>query len=182
MPSASSRRSAANTPVAADKVRELRLQHKQLSEAKQTRQRELSLIRFENEELTAAELKAGELAELDAERNKLTHAQSLAAFTQSVAAKLYDDDGSVVEVLGGVLKPAQQWAKVDATLKSIADRLEALRPEVQDLAETCRDLSETYAADPERLDEIERRLDLLAKLETKYGIPKTPKPQNPKTP
>jgi DNA repair protein RecN (Recombination protein N) len=155
--------------AAAEAVRELRQQHRQLSEAKQSRLRELALIRFESEELNTAALRAGELAELEREREKLTHAQSLAAFTQTVAARLYDDDGSVVEVLGELLKPAGQWAKLDAKLKAVADRLEALRPEVQDLAETCRDLSETYAADPERLDEIEQRLALLAKLETKYG-------------
>lgn len=150
-------------------VRELRKQRHTLLEARQSRQRELALVRFESDELSAANLLPGELASLEAERQRLTHAQSLAAFAQSVAAQLYDDDGSVVEVLGTLLKPAAQWAKIDAKIKEIATRLETLRPEVQDLAETCRDLSETYAADPERLDEVERRLDLFGKLESKYG-------------
>lgn len=154
---------------AADVVRDLRKQQRQLTEAKHARQRELSLVRFERDELMAANLLPGELANLEAERQRLTHARSLAAFTQNVASKLYDDDGSVVEVLGSLLKPSQQWAKIDASLKAVASRLEALQPELQDLAETCRDLSDTYAADPERLDNVESRLDLLAKLESKYG-------------
>jgi DNA repair protein RecN (Recombination protein N) len=54
-------------------------------------------------------------------------------------------------------------------LAEVAKRLEALKPEVQDIAETCRHLSERFEADPERLDEIERRLQFLKKLEAKYG-------------
>ncbi|CAN5503685.1 DNA repair protein RecN [soil metagenome] len=157
--------------AAAETVRELRSQYKSLAEAKASRQRELTLLRFERDELTAANLVTGELDTLEKEREKLVHAQSLAAFTSLVAQRLYDDDGSVVEMLGTLLKPAHQWARLDQKLKAVADRLDALKPEVTDLADTCRDLSETFAADPERLSEIETRLDLITKLETKYSKP-----------
>src|SRR5262249_25785077 len=50
-----------------------------------------------------------------------------------------------------------------------AGRLDALLPEVQDLAETFRDLSEKYEADPERQEEVEKRLQLIRRLESKYG-------------
>jgi DNA repair protein RecN (Recombination protein N) len=43
---------------------------------------------------------------------------------------------------------------------------------VQDLAETCRDLSERFEADPERLEEVEQRIAFLKKLQARYG--KTP--------
>jgi DNA repair protein RecN (Recombination protein N) len=154
--------------VAADRVRELRRRHRELSEARQNRQRELALIRFEREELDAAELVPNEFPELQKEREKLIHAQSLSTFTSNAAGRLYDDDGSVVEALGRILKDAHQWAKYDDELLALAKRLEALKPEVQDIADTCRDLSETYEADPARLDEIERRIQFLKKLETKY--------------
>ncbi|QEL18789.1 DNA repair protein RecN [Limnoglobus roseus] len=153
----------------ADRLRLLRTRHKELSTARQNRQRELSLLRFEREELDAANLKPGEFPELQKEREKLIHAQSLSGFTANAAGRLYDDDGSVVETLGRLLKDAQQWAKYDDDLMAVAKRLEALKPEVQDIADTCRDLSETFEADPRRLDEIERRIQSLKKLETKYG-------------
>lgn len=157
--------------AAAERVRDLRRRHRALAEARQARQRELALVRFERDELDAANLEAGELPELQKEREKLVHAQSLAAFTATVAARLYDDEGSVVETLGRLLKEAHHWAGLDKKLAEVAARLDALRPEVQDLAETCRDLSERFEADPERLDEIERRVQSLKKLEAKYGRP-----------
>ncbi len=155
--------------VVAHKLRQLRSRHRELSTARQNRQRELSLLRFEREELDTANLKAGEFTELQKEREKLIHAQSLSGFTANAAARLYDDDGSVVETLGRLLKDAQQWAKYDDDLLAVAKRLEALKPELQDIADTCRDLSETFEADPQRLDEIERRIQMLKKLEAKYG-------------
>jgi DNA repair protein RecN (Recombination protein N) len=160
--------SAAYVAVA-DEVRGLRRRHHELSEARQSRQRELALIRFEREELDAAALKEGEFEAIQKEREKLLHAQSLAAFTGSAADRLVDDEGSVAAVLGRLIKEAGKWAGLDRKLAEVAQRLNALKPEVQDLAATCRDLSEKFEADPERLDAIEHRLQAMRKLEAKYG-------------
>jgi DNA repair protein RecN (Recombination protein N) len=153
----------------AERVRRFRRQFQELSEARQTRQRELSLIRFEREELQNANLRAGELGELARERERLVHAQSLAFFTSTVAARLADDDGAVSEILARLAKESHKWAAFDPQLAAICQRLEALRPEIDDLADTCRDLSEQFEADPERLDEVEKRLGFLKKLQTRYA-------------
>lgn len=153
----------------AESVRELRRRRKDLSDARQSRLRELALVRFERDELDAAGLKPGEFEAIQKEREKLLHAQSLAAFTGSAAGKLADDEDSVAAVLGRLIKEAGKWAGLDKKLADVAKRLDALKPEVQDLADTCRDLSESFEANPERLDAIERRLQALRKLEAKYA-------------
>ncbi|MGL6072591.1 MAG: DNA repair protein RecN [Fimbriiglobus sp.] len=153
----------------ADKVRELRRQRVELSNARATRQRELALLRFEREELDTIALKPGELETMLKDREKLIHAQSLASFTGSVASRLYDNEDSVAVVLGRLVKEAGKWVHLDKKLADVAKRLETLRPEVEDLAETCRDLAEAFEADPETLDAIEHRLQTFKKLESKYG-------------
>ena len=158
--------------IAAGAVRDLRRKFKELSEARENRQRELSLVRFEREDLDNAKLKPNELPALAKERETLVHAQSLAQFTGTVAARLADDDGAVDEVLAKLLKDAHRWAALDPKLAEVSKRLEALRPEVQDIAEICRDLSERFEADPERLEEVEQRTAFLKKLQARYG--KTP--------
>ena len=158
--------------TAADKVRALRKTYRELSDARTTRQRELSLVRFERDDLDAAKLTPNELPSLSKERETLVHARSLAEFTGTVANRLYDDDGSVVEVLGRLIKDAGHWSSLDPKLDEVEKRLEALRPEVQDIAETCRDLSERFEADPERLEEVEKRIQFLKKVQARYG--KTP--------
>ena len=46
------------------------------------------------------------------ERERLANAQELVAFTTEGANRLYDEEGSVVEQLGKLLKEAQNWAAV----------------------------------------------------------------------
>jgi DNA repair protein RecN (Recombination protein N) len=58
---------------------------------------------------------------------------------------------------------------VDPALADVQKRLEVLATETKDLAETLRELSMHWQADPERHDQVEERLRLLHKLETKYG-------------
>jgi DNA repair protein RecN (Recombination protein N) len=155
--------------TAADRVRELRRRRQELADARQNRQRELSLLRFEREELDAAALQEGEQEALQKEREKLLHAQSLTAFAASVAERLYEDEDSVAVALGRLIKEAGKWAGLDKKLADVAKRLESLKPEVRDLAETCRDLAESFESDPERLESIETRLQMMRKLEAKYG-------------
>ncbi|MBO0701041.1 MAG: DNA repair protein RecN, partial [Zavarzinella sp.] len=153
------------------RVRDLRRRRAELFAKQEARQRELSLIRFEREELDAARMKPGELPGLLLDRDRLTHAQSLQEFTAGAAGRLYDEDGSVVEQLGRLLKEAQHWANVDPDLSEVAKRLDALAPEVRDIAETCRDLSDRFEADPARLDAVEKRIQQLKRLEAKYRKP-----------
>ena len=157
---------------AAESVRGLRRRFKELFDARTNRLRELSLVRFERDDLDAAKLHPNELPTLAKERDTLVHAQSLAKFTGTVAARLSDDDGAVDEVLGRLIKEAGRWANLDPKLLEVSQRLEVLRPEVQDLADTCRDLSERFEADPHRLEEVEKRLAFLKKLQSRYA--KTP--------
>src|SRR5262245_12889793 len=152
-------------------ARELRRKRAELVANQETRQRELSLIRFEREELDAARLKPGELPGLLLERDRLTHALALQEFTAGAAGRLYDDEGAVVQQLGRLLKEAQHWANIDPDLSQVARRLDALAAEVRDIAETCRDLSESFEADPARLDVVEKRVQQLKRLEAKYRKP-----------
>jgi DNA repair protein RecN (Recombination protein N) len=81
---------------------------------------------------------------------------------------LYDEEGSVVERLGRLQRDAASWAALDTNLEEVARRLEGVRSEVQDLAQTLRHLGQRWEADPQRLEEVERRLQLLRRLEGKY--------------
>ncbi len=70
-----------------------------------------------------------------------------------------------------MLRETQSWVSFDAELKDVATRLEGQITEVRDLADMLRLLSQNWEADPERLDELEKRLQLLRRLEKKYGRP-----------
>jgi len=152
-----------------DRLRELRRRHAALTAERQQRQRELALLRFERDELDNAHLAAGELAELGRERERLAHAQALTAFAETGCAKLYDEEGSVFEQLGKVLREAQNWVALDVAVAELAQRVQGLSAETRDVAETLRGLAGRWQADPGRREEVEERFQLLRRLETKYG-------------
>jgi len=155
----------------AEQVRDLRRRHAALTAERQQRQRELALVRFEREELDNAALKPGELTELTQERERLSHAQSLMEFAATGCARLYDEEGSVVEQLGKLQREAHGWAMHDPALTELSTRLQGLVAEVQDVAQTLRGMQERWEADPARLDEIEKRIQSLRRLEKKYDRP-----------
>jgi DNA repair protein RecN (Recombination protein N) len=155
----------------AEKVRQLRRRHGTLTAERQQRQRDLALLRFEREELRTANLRQGELTDLVRERERLTHAQGLHAFATSGCSQLYDDEGSIVEQLGKLLREGQGWVAADPELKDVMTRLQGLIAETRDVTEALRGLMQHYEADPVRLEEVEDRLQQLRRLETKYGRP-----------
>ncbi len=152
----------------AEKVRDLRRRFMALSSARQQRQRELALVRFEREELDEAALEPGEIAEKTRERERLANAQNLQTFAEQAASQLYDDDGSVVERLGRLLREAQTWAALDPGLEEVVRRLEETQSEVEETTRALRKLAQHWEANPERLEEVEQRLQFLRRMETKY--------------
>jgi len=155
--------------AAADRMREHRHTARNLEADRQTRQRELALVRFEREDLDRARLVPGEFPALQKERDRLVHANSLMSFAAKVADRLADDDGAVSGTLGQLIKDGARWTAFDDDLAKVHARLVALRPEVDDLAATCRDVAEKFEADPARLEEVEQRIGFLKKLQARYG-------------
>jgi len=153
----------------AEGVRDLRRRLVVLDAERQQRQRELSLLRFEREELDRAALQPGELAELTQERDRLANAQALQSLAANVCLRLYDEEGSCFEQIGKLAREADALAPLDPALAEANQRLDSLSTEIQDLAETLRTLAPRWEADPARLEEVEERLRLLRRLETKYG-------------
>jgi DNA repair protein RecN (Recombination protein N) len=153
----------------AEHVRGLRRRHAELAAARQQRQRELALLRFERDELEAAALRPGELNALVRERETLAHAQALQTFALGAHATLYDDEGAVAERVGKLLREAQGWTEIEPAFEEIARRLDSLTTEARDLAETLHDMAERFEANPARQEAVEERLQLLRRLEAKYG-------------
>src|SRR5262245_53379362 len=108
-----------NYTALAEKVRALRKRHAELTAQQQQRQRELSLLRFGRGERDAAGLAAGEPGELTRERERLANASALQSFAEVGCARLYDEEGSVFEQVGKLLREAQSWRALDPSLADV---------------------------------------------------------------
>lgn len=152
----------------AQQLRTARRRYAELVAAREQRQRELALVKFEREELDGAKLEPGEREELSRERERLANAQELQTFAQSGYVSLYDDEGSAAERIGKVLRDTERWIELDPELAAVAGILESIQENLRDTAQKVRRLGDRWEADPVRLLEVESRLQFLRKLELKY--------------
>lgn len=139
-----------------------------LREAADRRRRERDLLRFEHDELDAAEPRSGEYAELNAQAQRLANVEHFREATAAGYARLYEAEKSAQGILDQVarsLGPHRGWsAEVDEAVAT----LQRLAEETREVAYTFRRLARDRTDDPARLDSIEARLALYRKLAGRF--------------
>ncbi|MGH2857329.1 MAG: DNA repair protein RecN [Solirubrobacteraceae bacterium] len=168
--------------AAYDAARELEAETQRLRELAGARERELDLIMFELGEIETAAPLTGEQESLIAQRDRLRHrealAQAAAAAEQAVAGGFDDgaqasSPGGVTELLARAAETIEPVSAFDPTLSVLAERLDGLRYEAEEIARELRDrLTELEADDADgtqRLEQVEERLALLSRLARKHG-------------
>src|SRR3954449_6311029 len=136
------------------------------------RERDLDLLRFELAEIEATAPGADEEIELEAERERLRHAEGLrtAAATALAGIAGSDDD------LGGARAPLAKAEAglatvggVDASLDAIAEQVGAVTVELDDAATALHAYLGRTEVDPGRLEGVEQRLHAVDRLKRKHG-------------
>ncbi|MFC3745719.1 DNA repair protein RecN [Paenibacillus sp. GCM10012306] len=144
--------------------RELR----ELQESSQKAYQMLDLYRFQLEEISSAALKPGEDELLSEERVKLSHSEKMMDSVSGAYELLYDRQG--LESIGKVISRLEDAVRYDEKgLKSILEQLQSSYYQLEDAAFQLRDYREDIEFNPQRLEDIENRLDLITGLRRKYG-------------
>ena len=114
----------------------------------------------------------GEEQELESERRRLGNAETLMNLAQAAQAILSQEDGEMpgaVDMVGEAVGKLEKLARVDPDMSQTADEAQVLLEQLGDLARTLQDYAESLEFNPERLTEVEERLELIASLKRKYG-------------
>jgi DNA repair protein RecN (Recombination protein N) len=144
-----------------------RLDH--LEGDEQARLREADLWSFQKNEIESAGLKDREDEELEIERRVLANAEKLFAAAMSAHELLYESDRSAEAALRAALKNLEELARYDPQFADGVQQVTSARALVDDVSATVRDYASRIQASPERLTEIEDRLEVLNRLKRKYG-------------
>ena len=128
-------------------------------------------LRFQIDELERANLQPGEEEELTARRNLLRNGEKYLGALSGADYCLNggDEGGGAVEALREAETSLYGIRTLGDDLMELYKRLENLRCEVYDLAETIRDKRAEFDFSPAELDAVESRSDLLYRLKKKYG-------------
>ncbi|KYH31644.1 DNA repair protein RecN [Neomoorella mulderi] len=134
------------------------------------RERQRDLLTYQLKEIAAANLSPGEDAELLQEREILNNAARLAEGAAAIYAALFEEEGrAAYDRISQAAAELEAMAAIDAGLKPWQNLLEAAAAQVEEVARGIRRYGEKLEYDPQRLKQIEERLELIKNLKRKYG-------------
>ena len=129
----------------------------------------LELAKFRVSELEKAELIPGEDEDLKKERLVLANASKLSAAAHESEEMLYGAEGAALDIIAKAEVRLADAAELDAALKEPLETLKASRANLVEAAHSLRAYADRIEADPARLEEIDNRIQELARLKRKYG-------------
>ncbi|WP_116105770.1 DNA repair protein RecN [Lewinella sp. IMCC34191] len=147
-----------------------RKQLRKLREEQAQATREQEFLEFQVNELEAAELRENEQEDLEAEQHRLSNADEIKQITSGAFHFLSEGDDAVTDRLLAITVKLQPLAAGDPQLRAISERFESLRLELDEVAGDLEAFGEETEVNPERLNEIEERLNLLYRLHTKHAV------------
>lgn len=131
---------------------------------------DLDYYQFQHQQLEEARLKDGEQKELEAELDRLTHAEEI----QSAFSRLaYMLDGEEPGILAQMKEQSSQLNKLKDFLsdaENLANRIQSSYLELKDIAAEATLIAEKAESNPERLEFINQRLDLIYSLQQKHRV------------
>jgi DNA repair protein RecN (Recombination protein N) len=159
----------------AAKVRELQSVRRALQDMREnerTRMQRIDLLRFQIDEIRATDPKPGEVQALTSEQVRLSNAEELVSLVAEVLAVLeeaQDEAPSALDLVGFAQRDMTSLARIDTTLTPLAETLDEVSYQLEDLSRSLRDYADEVEFNPQRLQRVSARLLRLRQLERKYG-------------
>ena len=138
---------------------------KQTTEA----QERMELLQIRVQELREADLTPGEEDELTKERDIFKNGEKIEASLQDAFEYVYDGSAAAVESLRRAVAALGAIENLDEGYASLRARLDGLYYEAEDAGLTIRKMISALDFDPDRLEEIRERLDVIRRLSRKYA-------------
>ncbi len=144
---------------------------RELQQNERMRGQRIDMLTFQIEEITAAKLKIGEEEDLRAERSRLANSEQITRHASEVVVLLNGvDDGTpaVADLLGQAERALSQLARFDESQSKNLETVQGLSFQISELAGELQTYLDGMEFNPDRLDFVEERVELIATLKRKY--------------
>lgn len=155
-----------------NEYRETKAHLKSLSGDKGERERKIDLLSFQVEEIKKARLKPAEEEELNKQRTLLSSSEKIVNSLANAYEYLFSGNNiksSASDNMSEALNELHSIEKLDFRYEEITKKLQDISYLLEDVIEEIRNERDNSEYNPELLEEIEERLDLIFKLKRKYG-------------
>ena len=133
------------------------------------RERELSFARFEADEIEKANLKAGELEELENLLRKMENSGRVKEGLGRIMLLMKEEDSSCENTLTRALREMSNLAALEPDMEEYEERMSELDSLLRDLTRDLNAYLETDDFDEREFSRIQERVDLINHLQIKYG-------------
>lgn len=127
------------------------------------------LYRFQLQEIQKAALRKNEEEELIQERKIQANGSKITEALSTVESLLYSGNASAIELIGKAQNILSRFSEIDPLLGEESDKLSQLNNSLDESSRFLQNYLKKIDFDPDRLAEMEERLNLIADLKRKYG-------------
>ena len=136
--------------------------------AENASEQELELLRYQVQEIDAANLRPEDEQDLEDRWRRASNATRLVEAAAAAAAALTGEDG-ILERLGELQRHIRELEKLDPSIRERTVSLETASLELADLETSLADYAEELDIDPAAAASLEERVNLIESLKRKYG-------------
>jgi DNA repair protein RecN (Recombination protein N) len=141
----------------------------ELTLKEQERIQHIDLLEFQIKEIDSASLTEGEEDELIEERKVLANSARLVELANMAYEAIYSSDSACITTLSRTIDAIKEIQKIDSRAADAAGSAAEALPLLEEVSYFLRDYKEGLEFNPDRLEEIEARLELIKNLKRKYG-------------
>jgi DNA repair protein RecN (Recombination protein N) len=130
------------------------------------------LLAFQVDEIEKASLEEGEDQDLAELSTRLANAEKLADLSQNILVLLDDAPAhqpTVMDLLGEIVSAVEDLSKTDPSLAKLNEKTSELNDGLFDLGKDLRAYLDNLEFDPDQLEKVQERLELIRGLKRKYG-------------
>jgi len=135
---------------------------------------ELDYFQFQFNQLEEAGLRVGEQEELEAELEKLTHAEEIKGSFVEVLQLLDNEQFSAIQNIKESSKILEQIQNYISEVPELKNRLQSTFIELKDIWDEIDSLSEKIEHDPAKIEEVNDRLNTIYNLQQKHSVANVP--------
>lgn len=132
-------------------------------------QREIDLLRFQINEIEAANLNKNEYEDLLKQREVYRNSEKIYNNLNLSYSKLHNGEYNVIDLIGIASKELNDISKYDSVLSEYSETIERIMYELQDISSDIRNYKDNIDFEPYELEQIELRIDEINNLRRKYG-------------
>lgn len=142
----------------------------QLVEKNERSAREIDFLNFQLDEFNKAELIEGEQDTLETDQQRLQNAETIKRNLAAAYQAISEDENAIVGQMRAISASISQVKKYNPSVSKIYERFESLLFELEDIGGELDAIAEDTEYDPERIADIQTRLDIIYKLQKKHGV------------